>query len=445
MSDEADVRYALSNDARLAFTVRGESPNVVVLVPSWLSNQDVDGAARLWSDLIAPFATVVSYDQRGTGLSDPVSLQDLPTLESWTDDLDAIVAAVGAEKAVLVTHGTSASIALMYAATRPERTRGLVLVNGQAAVAWSDDYDIGAKPDVFEAWVSWVEQNWGTGEFLRSTMPAEIVEQMDPRVLARYERLAIAPSAVGAIFRQQYATDVRALLPTISTPTLIAHTAENAFLPFAHSRYLAEHIPDAQLIEIPGADVIVIPNTPAGRILLEEIEEFVTGTRAHGAPDRFLTTLLFSDVVGSTDRVETVGDRAWRVVLDLHDEVVRRELENFSGQEQKSTGDGFLATFDGPARAVRCGDAICKATRQVGLDVRIGIHTGEVERRGPDISGIAVHLANRVCSKANAGEVLVTRTVVDLVAGSGINFDDRGEHELKGISTPWHLYALLTS
>jgi pimeloyl-ACP methyl ester carboxylesterase len=437
-----DVQYAMSGDARLAFTMRGDAPHVVVLVHSWLSNQDVEsGSPQLWSEQMSAFATVVSYDQRGTGLSDPVTLHDLPTLESWTDDLHAVVEAIGAERVVLVAPGTSGSIAVLYAATRPERTRGLVLVNAQAALAWSEDYDIGVPPDVYDGWITFLEHNWGTGRVLRALMPDVGVDDARQRDLARYERLSVPPAAIGAIFRQQYATDVRAILPTISAPTLILHSVDNWLARVAHGRYLAEHIPNARLVEVPGADIFVTPDTAAGRINLDEIEEFVTGTRAHSDHDRLLTTLLFTDVVGSTDRVAAIGDRAWRVVLDRHDEVVRRQLDRFSGVQRKFTGDGILATFDGPARAIRCGNAICNATRQIGLEVRVGIHTGEVQRRGSELSGIAVHLANRVCDTAIAGQVLVSRTVVDLVAGSGITFDDCGEHHLKGVPGTWHLFA----
>ena len=246
---------------------------------------------------------------------------------------------------------------------------------------------------------------------------------------------------VRAIMRQLYATDVRAVLPAVSAPTLVLHTVENRFLPIEHGRYLAQHIPNARLVELPGADLQVF-GSAVGPVVIDEIEEFLTGTRVAADHTRMLTTLLFTDVVGSTDRVAAVGDQAWRTVLDRHDEAVRRQLARFSGHQEKLTGDGMLATFDGPARAIRCGTAIRDAARQIGLDVRVGIHTGEVERRGTEVAGIAVHLACRVCETANPGEVLVSRTVVDLVAGSGTTFDDRGEHELKGIPAAWRPFAV---
>jgi class 3 adenylate cyclase len=233
-------------------------------------------------------------------------------------------------------------------------------------------------------------------------------------------------------------------LPAISAPTLVLHTIKNRRTPIEHGRYLTQHIPNARLVEIPGADIVVTTDSAAARVVIDEIEEFVTGTRGVPEHNRMLTTLLFTDVVGSTDRVAAIGDRAWRTVLDRHDDAVHHQLVRFSGVQRHHTGDGVLATFDGPARAIRCGSAIRDAARQIGLDVRVGIHTGEVERRGTELAGIAVHLTYRVCQAAEPAEVLVTRTVVDLVAGSSVRFDDRGDHNLKGIPTSWRLFAVTT-
>jgi class 3 adenylate cyclase len=331
---------------------------------------------------------------------------------------------------------------VLYAATHPELTHALILHNSAAAIARSQDYDAGITPEEHERRLAWVEHVWGSGRFLRAAMPDVAVDDAQPRELARLERQSMPPAVVGAIFRQQYATDVRAVLPAISAPTLVLHTVENRFVPIEHGRYLAQHIPNARLVELPGADQTVFLDPAVGPVVVDEIEEFLTGTRVGADPTRMLTTLLFTDVVGSTDRVVAVGDRAWRTVLDRYDEAVRRQLGRFSGHEEKLTGDGMLATFDGPARAIRCGAAIRDAARQIGLDVRVGVHTGEVERRGTELAGIAVHLACRVCQTASPGEVLVSRTVVDLVAGSGTSFDDRGEHELKGIPAAWRLFAV---
>jgi class 3 adenylate cyclase/pimeloyl-ACP methyl ester carboxylesterase len=445
---EVDVGYAISGDARLAFRVRAGGPHLMVWV-SGLSNQDLEDLAPQpvrgpLFERLSSFATSVSYDQRGTGLSDPASLADLPTLEGWTDDLHAVVTAAGLDDVVLYAPITAGPVAMLYAATRPERTRTLILINSFAAIARSDDYDAGLTPEEYERYVTWVEHVWGSGRYLRTTMPDVHVDDAQRRELARIERQSMPPAVVGAILRQLYATDVRTVLPAISAPTLVLHTVENRFIPIEHGRYLAQHIPNARLVELPGADLQVFLGSAVGAVIIDEIEEFLTGTRAAADPTRMLTTLLFTDVVGSTDRVAAVGDRAWRTVLDRHDDAVRRQLARFSGHQEKLTGDGILATFDGPARAIRCGTAIRDAARQIALDVRVGIHTGEVERRGTELAGIAVHLARRVCETAQPGEVLVSRTVVDLVAGSGTTFDDRGEHELKGLPAAWRLFAVTT-
>ena len=442
--DEVEVCYAASGDAHLAYTARGGGPHEIVFVPDWVSNQDLEDLSEMgmfWERL-GSFAKVVRYDQRGSGLSDPVALDDLPTLERWTDDLHAVIEAAGLASPVLLAGSAAGPVGVLYAATRPERTRGLILVNTYAATAWSKDYPAGVTAEQYERVIAYIEREWGTGRVLRALMPSFDVNEPRQRQFARIERLAMAPAAVGAIFRQQYATDVRAVLPVISSPTLVMHVTENRFIPVEHGRYLAEHIPNARLVELPGSDHTFFNSGHAQQVMTDEVEEFVTGTRADTDHSRMLTTLVFTDVVASTDRVVAIGDRAWGSVLDRHDEAIRRQLERFSGLQRHFTGDGVLATFDGPARAIRCGSAIRDAARQIGLDVRVGIHTGEVERRGTELAGVAIHLARRVCETATPGEVLVSRTVVDLVAGSGLTFDDRGEHDLKGIPEPWRLFSV---
>jgi class 3 adenylate cyclase len=446
---EVDVRYTISGDARLAFRVFAGGPHDIVWVPSWITNQDLayhdsQSPRALLFERLRSFATSVAYDARGTGLSDPVSLAELPTLEGWTDDLHAVVTAAGLEDVVLFASVTAGPVAMLYAATRPERTRALILLNSFAAVARSEDYDAGIAPEEYERYTGWVERVWGTGRFLRATQPDVPVDDALLRDLARGERQSMAPSVVGALFRWLYTVDIRAVLPTISAPTLVLHTVKNPFYSIDHGRYLAQHIPNARLVELPGADASVFLGSASGALVIDEIEEFLTGTRVTADHARMLTTLLFTDLVGSTDRVAAIGDRAWRALLDRHDDAVRHQLARFSGHQEKLTGDGILATFDGPARAIRCGTAIRDASRQIGIDVRVGIHTGEVERRATELAGIAVHLAHRVCETAQPSEVLVSRTVVDLVAGSGITFDDRGERELKGIPAAWRLFAVTT-
>jgi class 3 adenylate cyclase len=433
---EGDVRYVMSGDARLAFSVRAGGPHVIVKVPAWISNLDLESQERgPLHERLSSFATVVSYDARGTGLSDPVSLGEPPTLEGWTDDLHAVVTAAGFERVVLLASALSGPVAALYAATYPERTRALVLINTLAAIVRSEEW---------EPFVESVERDWGSGRFLQEIMPDVPVDDERLRDFARGERQSMPPAVVGAIFRGLYGTDVRAVLPAISAPTLVLHTVENRMICIDAGRYLAQHIPNARLVELPGADNAVLLGSAVGPAVIDEIEEFLTGTRVAVDHARMLATLVFTDVVGSTERLAAMGDQAWRMLLDRHDEAVRRQLARFSGHQERLTGDGILATFDGPARAIRCGTAIRDAARQIGLDVRVGIHTGEVERRGAELAGIAVHLACRVCDAAQPGEVLVSRTVVDLVAGSGTTFEDRGEHELKGMPAAWRLFAVTT-
>jgi class 3 adenylate cyclase len=438
VDDAGDVRYAtVSGGARLAYRVRGNGPHEIVLVGSFLTNQDVDpqpSEGPLFEEGLRSFATVLSYDQLGTGVSDPVPPGRPPTLESWAGDLHAVMDAAGMRHAVVVGAGPAGPVAALYAATHPDRVRAAVLINTWATLARSDDYPAGVTPDVYERLVEEVEHAWGTGRFFRTLNPGRGPEEALRRVHARHERQGMSPATVGAMFRQWYAIDVRAALPVIEAPTLVIHSRDYV-MPVAHGRYLAAHIPSARLLEVPGSD---FPE----EVVLGEIEELVTGTRIATDNTRMLATLLFTDVVGSTDRVVALGDRAWRSLLDRHDGAVRRQLARFSGRVEKFTGDGMLATFDGPGRAVRCATAIRDAARQVGLEIRVGIHTGEVERRGTELAGVAVHLAHRVCTTAQPGEVLVSRTVVDLVAGSGIAFHDRGEHRLKGIPSAWQLYAV---
>jgi pimeloyl-ACP methyl ester carboxylesterase/class 3 adenylate cyclase len=441
--EELEVRYARSGDARIAYTVRGRGPFEIVYVPAWFSNQDLEADETVFSPLLS-FSRFVSYDERGSGLSDPVTVDALPTLEGWADDLHAVLEAANVERAVLLSEGIGGPVAALYAATHPERTRALILLNSYASLAWSPEIPWGARSDVFEHFVEFAEHVWGTGQLLRTAMPDVAVDDAMLRKFARRERQSMAPAMVGAIFRNQYATDVRAILPAINVPTLILHCVGDQLIPVQHGRYLAEQIPSARLVELPAADNSIWAGSVALPIAFDEMEEFVTGVPPASQRDRMLTTLLFTDVVASTERAATMGDRAWRSVMDRHDDTIHHQLDRFSGIGQKHTGDGILATFDGPARGIRCGCAIRDAARQLGLDVRVGVHTGEVEQRGKEIAGIAVHLAHRVCERANAGEVLVSRTVVDLVAGSGITFNDRGRHELKGIPAPWHLYAVTT-
>ncbi len=439
------TRYAKTPDGfHIAFQVVGDGPVDIVFIPGWLSHVEA-----LWDDpllahslrRLASFSRLIVFDKRGVGLSDPVQLADLPSVEQWAEDVVAVMDAAASKQAVIFGTHQGGVMALVFAATFPSRTSALVLVNTFARLARAPDYPPGIPQDLLDEWMGRRDADWGvkTGD-TRSFNPSLVDDERSRESALRYERLCASPGTAMAMRRMVFSLDVRAVLPVISAPTLVLHRVDASEFRVGHGRYLADHIPTAKYVELPGADsTFFVGDADA---LLDEVEEFVTGTRSAPDPDRVLTTVLFTDVASSTEHSASVGDRRWRDLLDAHDALAGRQLARYGGRIVKTTGDGLLAAFDGPARAIKCACAIRDALRALGLVVRAGIHTGEVEVRGTDLAGIAVHLAYRVQAKAAPGEVVVSRTVVDLVAGSGIEFDDRGEHELKGIPGKWRLFTV---
>ncbi|MEY2420550.1 MAG: hypothetical protein QOI95_617 [Acidimicrobiaceae bacterium] len=386
------------------------------------------------------FARVIRFDRRGIGLSDPVSPSAPPTLEQWVEDALAVLDAADAKSVVLLASSEASPVGLLCAATHPDRISALVLVNGFARALEDDDYPEGFPREVIE-------------EILDTTNPSD--GGVDEDSIARFApsaagdayfrewwretgRRGASPATARALMRVALESDVRPVLASISVPVLVAYLRDSPERP--GSTYLARHVPGAAVIEVPGADDYWWASDSAGAVL-DEIEEFVTGTRSGRRSDRCLATILFTDIVSSTEHASAMGDERWRELLDRHDLAVRRQLARFRGNEVNTTGDGFVATFDGPARAVECAYAIRDAARQLGLEVRSGIHTGEVEMRGNDVTGTAVNLAARVAALAEVGTVWASRTVVDLVVGSGLSFEDRGAHELKGLPGTWHLFS----
>jgi class 3 adenylate cyclase len=439
-----ETRYAKSGDAHIAFQVVGDGPVELVLVPTWITHVEAmwDQPAIARSlEALASFGRLTVYDQRGTGLSDPVSSRALPTLEQHMDDLRAVLAATGTERPALLGYEGGAWVAALFAATYPERTRALVTANAWARIHRAPDHPWGIDPDEFEGLVERLTSTWGV------TPPgASLVAQR----WARYQRQAASPGTYAALLRQGAEIDIRPVLGSIRVPTLVLvhrepvdalrrrhHGSPEADVGAA-GRYMAQHIRGARYVET-AAD----QPRPAGdlSVFVEETRAFLTGVREAPESDRVLSTVLFTDIVGSTEQAATVGDSGWKELLDAHDDMVRRQLERFRGREVKTLGDGFLATFDGPARAIRAACAIRDGAQRLGLEIRAGLHTGEIETRGTDVGGLAVHIAARVGALAEAADVLVSRTIVDLVAGSGIEFEDRGEHELKGLPGAWRLFA----
>jgi class 3 adenylate cyclase len=438
-----ETRYARSGDLHIAYRTLGDGPIDLVLLEQWFSNveieRDVPPLAR-FNDRLAAFGRVILFDKRGVGLSDPVSMTAMPPIEEWMDDLRAVMDAVGSERAAVIAGMAGGYMGTVFAATHPDRTHSLVLVDAFARFNRAPDYPLGSAPDSTAHRLEAIgSSEWGHGAMIPLFAPGLADDAALRGSWGRYERHSVSPGVAEAMVKMIDATDVRAVLPAIRVPTLVIARAESP-VPPEHGRYLAEHIPGARYVELPGSTSLIWAGDQEATV--GEIQQFITGARASAEPDRVLATLMFTDIVGSTDLAAAIGDARWRDTLAEHNRLVRQQLERFRGREIKTTGDGFLAMFDGPARAIRCTAAIRTALEPVDIGVRAGLHTGEVDVEGVDLGGIAVHIAARVMAMAGPGETLVSSTVKDLVVGSGIAFDDRGSHELKGVPGSWHLYGV---
>ena len=435
-----ETRYARSGEVNIAYQVVGDGPIDLVFVPGFISHLDLQWAdpriARFLNKL-ASFSRLIMFDKRGTGLSDPVA--GPAPLEDRMDDVRAVMDAAGSERAALFGLSEGGPMSIMFAGTYPERTHSLVLC-GTFATATLDPDDNPAGQRWVDAYrsVRAAAEHWGEGRTLAVFAPSADTER-DRIGRGIFERSAASPQMARLLIEMNIEHDVRDLLPSIRVPTLVLHREEE-FVPLAAGRYVAENIPGARLVVLPGKDHIPFYGDAAG--YAEEVEEFLTGARHAPEPDRVLTTVLFTDIVGSTERAAALGDARWRELVALHDELVRAQLESHRGREVKTMGDGFLATFDGPARGIRCARAIADAVWTLEINVRAGLHTGECELVGDDIGGMAVNIGARIGALAGADEVLVSSTVKDLVVGSGIAFADRGARELKGVSGEWRLFAV---
>ena len=435
-----ETRYAKSGDVSIAYQVVGEGPFDLVYVPGWISNIELmweePTLARLLRRL-ASFSRLILFDKPGTGMSDPVPLDRLPTLEQRMDAVRAVMDAAGSERAALFGSSEGGLMSVLFAATYPERTRALVTLAIYAKRLWSADYPWAPTPEARAAEIDEIEASWG-GEMDISNLAPSSDEAFRQRAVA-YLRRSASPGAAVALLRMNSQIDVREVLPTIQVPTLVLQRVDDRDVNVEEARWIATQIPGAKYVELPGDEHLIW----AGDVdeVVDEVQEFLTGTRPIQEAERVLATVLVTDIVSSTERAAKVGDRRWRAILEQHHAAVRSQLERFRGREVDTTGDGFLATFDGPARAIRCACAIRDALRSLDLEVRAGLHTGECELVADKVAGIAVHTGARVASAAGPGEVLVSSTVRDLVAGSGIEFDDRGDHELKGVGTR-RLYAV---
>jgi class 3 adenylate cyclase len=415
-----------------------------VFVHGWISHIELmweePSLARFLSGL-ASFSRLILLDKRGTGLSDPVPLDRLPTLEERMDDVRAVMDAAGSSRAALLGTSEAGALNLLFAATYPERVASLILLNSYARLAWSEDYPWGIRPEDAEGLLNAVEAGWGKGVVFEALVASQSDNASMRSWWARYQRLAASPGAAMTLLRRAFDTDARGVLPTIRVPTLILHRAGDPFTGAEHGRYLAHHIVGARYVELAGVDHLFFAEDTDR--LLAEIQEFLTGAREAVEPERVLATVLFADVVGSTAHAARLGDRRWHDLLDGFYRAVRAELARFRGRELDTAGDSLFASFDGPARAIRCACAITDAVRPLDVAVRVGLHTGECEVIGSKVGGLAVHIGARVAALAEPGQVLVSSTVRDLVAGSGVRFEDRGTHALKGVPGAWTLFAVV--
>lgn len=438
------TRYAKSGSVHIAYQTVGSGSLDLVLIPGlWthVEHQWAEPAFARFLNRLASFSRLIIFDARGAGLSDRAA--ELPPMEEQMDDVLAVLDAVGSESAAFFGLSQAGPMAMLFAASHPERTEALVLYGTYATPAGRDGYPWGRSAGWLDDFDRRIDEHWGSGIFLPEVAPSRADDRAFSQWWGQYERLSHGPGNALAYFHMNSQVDVRAILPTIRVPTLVLQRRDDVYRDSGHASYLATHIPNAKLVELPGEDHL--PYVGDADAVLDEVEEFLTGVRPAPEHDRVLATVMFTDIVGSTEHASRMGDRAWAYLVDRHHALVREQLSRFRGREVDTAGDGFLAVFDGPGRAVRCAQSIVEGVRALDIDVRAGVHTGEVELIGEGVRGIAVHIGARVAGLAAASEVLVSSTVRDLVTGSGIDFDERGAFPLKGVDGEWRLYAVRTA
>jgi class 3 adenylate cyclase/pimeloyl-ACP methyl ester carboxylesterase len=435
------VQFATNEDVHIAYRVWGDASVDLTYVPTWASNLDlVDQlpAIARGIDRMASFARLIMLDRRGVGLSD--RLCGMATLEEGMDDLKAVLDAAGSERTALCGFNESGPLCALFAATHPDRVSHLILYGSFATTMWHPDYPWGQKPEDRAEQIYWIVESWGMPGAGALLSPESVGDERFMEWAGRWARNSVTRDALPEYFRILEKTDVRHVLETIRVPTLVLHRAQDSIVPVDNGRYLAEKIPGAKYVELEGTEHV--PFFGDWEAVADELEEFVTGSRHARESNRVLATILFTDIVGSTEKASSLGDKRWRELLDTHDEATSALLERWQGRLVKATGDGLLATFDGPARAIRCASQMCSRLSSLGLQVRCGLHTGEVEVRGDDVGGIAVHIGARVMELAQPGEILVSSAIPPLIAGSGVAFEERGSHSLKGVDGEWPVFAV---
>ena len=442
MPEASEIRYAQSGDISIAYRTVGEGPPDILVVPGFVSHCEELWRSRYLSGPLrqaATFGRLILYDKREQGLSDRIGRP--PTVEEMRDDALAVLDATGAESPVVFGVSEGGAAAILLAATHPERCSHLVFWGAYARITKAPDYPQGLPEEALDRFAEQLQRDWGGPVGIEGFAPSWIGNTEAEGDWARLLRVGTSPAGASALMALYKDLDVREALPLISAPSLVMHRTDDVIVPVAMGRHLAANIPDARWVEFPGVDHLIAPRDADA--IHSEIQEFITGSRAARGADRVLSTVLFTDIVNSTAHAAKLGDRAWRDLLDHHDDLVKRQIEGHRGRAVKSTGDGFLATFDGPARAIGCASAVANGVRELGIDIRAGLHSGECELRNGDVGGMAVHIGARVAARAGPGEVLVSGTVKDLVVGSGIEFEDRGNTELKGVPGEWRLFAVL--
>ena len=444
-----EVRYATAGDVHIAYRLVGEPTEFgdvlwypgAPLLP--MESVDEEPSLRRWQERLSRIGRVIEFDARGIGLSDPTSPLTPPTLEQWVEDTLTVLDAVGSERVSVIAPRDSSLEAVMLAASHPERVSRLVIINGAARMRRASDYPAGVPDSVVDAFLDTNTEPGGDGpDFLSFAAPTVADDPSFRTWWDRSGRRGASPAMARSVLDIGYRADVRPLLGLIRAPTLVMHRRGSRNIRVGHGRYLAEHIPGARYVELPGDDCLYWVGECAE--MMDEVEEFITGRRSREPDERILATVLITDIVGSTETLARIGERRWHDLLDRHDELVRHQLERYRGRLIKSTGDGVVAMFDGPVRAVRCAAAIQADLLELGIHIRAGLHIGEVELRGDDIAGMTVHVAARIEALANPDEILMSRTVVDLIVGAGLVTTARGEHRLKGVPTPIDVFSLAT-
>lgn len=441
--NQGKTQYTLSGDVHIAYQVHGSGPLDVVFVSGWVSHVELaweEPTLEKFLSRLASFARLITFDKRGTGLSDRVPENQLPTIEERMDDLRAVMDAVGSDRAALFGFSEGGGLCTLFAATYPERTIALALFGTFAKRIWSPDYPWAPTPEQRQREYDHVEREWGNMMDLSHYIPSKIGDEAFAARLATYLRRSASPGAAVALLKMNTQLDVTGVLPTVYVPTLVMHRTGDLDVNVEEGRWLAERIPRARFVEFSGEDHL--PWVGDQGAILDEVQEFLTGVRPEPVATRVLATILFTDIVESTRRAHQLGDKAWKAVLERHDQLCDKNVEQFRGRLIKRTGDGIHATFDGPGRAISCARGIIDGARELGVEIRAGLHTGECEIRGEETEGVAVHLAARIAALADPGEVLVSRTVRDLVAGSGLKFIDRGTHKPRGFPEEWQVFSV---